>query len=267
MKITLLLIGFALLLSSCGTYQYITVSSPDIRQNDRHQFVAENDTLRLIYDFNGCNGPVQLTVYNKLDRPLLADLNRSALVINERAFGFNSGKVELSGSAEAFSQRVRSPWPGRYSYSDVNLSGTLPAGIVFIPSGSYIIESPLAITDHNLNNIPDSLFRPQRFTGVDLSTYKMQTASFTQDSSPLVFRTYITFIEQGADKKEIVRQHTFYVSEVRQSTAGPFIFNFSNDGNQFYVSDMSHGAPPAGTPPVALSATPATTPKPVSSEQ
>src|SRR5882724_1485307 len=83
---------------SCNTFQYIRVSSPDIPQNKQQQFETENDTMKLVYDFNGLNGPMKITVYNKLNKPLQMDLNRSVMIVNNNAIGLNSGSLEVSGS-------------------------------------------------------------------------------------------------------------------------------------------------------------------------
>jgi len=248
MKPMMIVIGvLALSWSSCSTYQYITVASPDISQNSQHQFVAENDTMKLTYDFNGSNGPVHITVFNKLDKPLLIDMNRSALIVNDKAISFYSGKVELMASLNTSTYRSYIPGIVSTSSGTVSATGTLPAGMIFIPSGSYITQSPLVITNQNLENIPDDKFHTERYTADDQSVYKMKTAGFTAASSPLVFRTYLTFVQDDADKKAITWQHSFYVSEVKQSTAGPYNVNFSNAGDQFYVSKVNNGAQVAGT--------------------
>lgn len=49
---------------SCATttFQYATINSPDIVKNDQQEFVVENDSLRLTYDFSGKNGPVHISI-------------------------------------------------------------------------------------------------------------------------------------------------------------------------------------------------------------
>jgi hypothetical protein len=239
MKRTLLFFGAALLLCSCNTYQYITVSSPDMKQNEQHQFVAENDTIRLTYNFNGRNGPVQVTVFNKLSKPLLVDLNRSALIINDKAVAFNNNQMEINGYVNGSSIQ----WTRGVSTSSGNIhaTATLPAGVMFIPAGSFIAQSTLVITDKNFEDIPDDQFRKERYTADDMTEHRIKTADFTKEASPLSFRTYLTLMTDDDDRKEFVQQHSFYISQVKQTLAGPGTIDFSNAGDQFYVSKPNSG--------------------------
>ncbi|HEY4151029.1 MAG TPA: hypothetical protein VGM41_18955 [Chitinophagaceae bacterium] len=127
---------------SCNTYQYITLSSPDISRNYRHQFVMENDTMKLLYDFNGLNGPMKVTMYNKLDRPLMLDLNKCVLIMNDEAVGLNNGSVQVSNSVSVSTIGTSSVASGS---SDA--SAILPQGSLFIPSHTYVTRSTVLVDD------------------------------------------------------------------------------------------------------------------------
>jgi len=245
----MLLFAFAAMFCSCRTYQYITVSSPDIKQNDQRQFVAENDTMKLTYNFSGNSGPLELTVFNKWDKPLLVDLNRSALIINDKAVSFYTGRVELSGTVSGNSFG----WGNgvRTSSGTIDATATLPAGVIFIPAGAYITKTPLYITDKALENIPDEKFHKVKYTADDLTEYQLKTADFTREESPMVFKTYLTFYQADMGKGEMVQQHTFYVSEVCQAPAGASASMANGNGDRFCISEQKPGSGAAGAVVVA----------------
>ncbi len=194
-----------------------------------------------MYDFSGLYGPVKLTVFNKLDKPLVLDLNKSALIINDKAVGLNSGKIELEASSV-----------GSRGFATTNTSivgtATLAPGMVFIPAGTYVTQTPLVIMDKNFDNIGDDKFQRRRYNEGRSDQYSVKAADFTRDSSPLVFRTYITFAQPDSARPAFTQQHSFYVSEVRQTTLKPSnLMDYDpTQGDLFYVSKMNQGAYAAG---------------------
>lgn len=65
-------------LLSCRTNIY-TVSSPNVPQSN-NQFVYENDTLRVSYNFWSRKGYMNFTVYNKLSTPIFIDWKLSGFI-------------------------------------------------------------------------------------------------------------------------------------------------------------------------------------------
>jgi hypothetical protein len=102
----------------------------------------ENDTMKLLYDFNGLNGPMKVTMYNKLDRPLMLDLNKCVLIMNDEAVGLNNGSVQVSNSVSVSTIGTSSVASGS---SDA--SAILPQGSLFIPSHTYVTRSTVLVDD------------------------------------------------------------------------------------------------------------------------
>lgn len=235
---------FIVLLSSCSTYQYVTLSSPDISKNDRHEFVAENDTMKLVYDFHGGNGPVRITAYNKLDRPLLLDLNRSVLIINNKAIGLNTGKIEVEGSIST-SVNTTGGFSTASASGSVGAATVLPQGQMFIPGGTFIsYTATVSLADRTFDNIPAGAFNAETVTTDDSFAHGLKTAHFAAGESPLAFRTMLTFMQPGSDIKESVWQNSFYVSAVVQTAARPEKMGYDTgpNGDRFYVSKTRKGA-------------------------
>lgn len=69
MRHIILPVLIVLTFGACSPYQYLTLDSTQLPKNDKKQFVWENDTLRLSYDFSGSGGPMSVNIYNKSTQP------------------------------------------------------------------------------------------------------------------------------------------------------------------------------------------------------
>src|SRR5947209_4687068 len=104
-KNILLSVIVILSLTSCSIYQYATIESSTMNKNEKKEFVTENDTLRLVYNFNGINAPINITVQNKLNVPISIDWQRSALIVNDTAISYVPGTVNINGNFSGYSYR------------------------------------------------------------------------------------------------------------------------------------------------------------------
>ncbi|WP_315816402.1 hypothetical protein [Paraflavitalea speifideaquila] len=141
---------------SCTVYQVMTVSSPEIRQNQASEFVIENDSLELCYNFNGLDGPIKVKIRNKLQQPLYVDWKHSALIINDRAVSYSPSTMAIEGvlAAGMFS------WTKEWSttYGRISAEALLPPEMEFILPQAYVTKKLMGITNQALENLPDSLF-------------------------------------------------------------------------------------------------------------
>lgn len=217
------------LFASCFSYQVMTVSSPDAELSPAHEFVIRNDSLELYYKFNGYCGPVQLRIRNKLQQPLYIDWKRSALVINEQAISYAPNTVMIDGSISAASYRWTKEWTT--SYSQLQASAQLPPDMDFIPPQAYVTKTLIGITNRPMGHLPDSLFTQKKVVRDDLSVEKIQQATFTLASSPLVFKSYLTVLIGDTLPRPVAYQHEFYVSELVRRKQ----YIDSARGNQFYL--------------------------------
>src|SRR5690349_7860336 len=119
--ILLSLLGF----SSCATYQYITLGSPEVATDASKSLSWENDTMRVTYNFHGEGGPISITVGNKMDKPLFVNWTKSALIRDGQAFSLMDRNVQISGDFSGSSTG------GRVSATSGSFAGSfeLPAGM------------------------------------------------------------------------------------------------------------------------------------------
>lgn len=226
-----------LAVSSCSTtYQYVTLNSPEVPKNDKKEFSFENDSMRLTYNFHGEGGPVAMTVFNKMDKPLFVNWKRSFLIQDGQAVCLFSNRVEVNGVIEAYS--FRGVFPGtRATAGNLYASFDLPEGMDMIPPGSYITKSLRALVRpapvYNTKFMERT--QPERATDYGGVSYSYKRYSFEPSASPLQFKSYLTFVA-GADPQEFAVSHSFYAQEVYLSGAGPEFFGFYKpQGDQLFI--------------------------------
>ena len=154
MKRYIPLLAFALVFVSCNRFQYVTVSSPDTHKNEKSQFVVDNDSLLLSYDFNGKNGPVNITVQNKMTRPVYIDWKNSALTINDSTISYMPSNVQFDGSVSNYGNHY-APITSGTIIGDAKL----PRDVDYVPTGSFITKTNVNLLTGLFDYIPDSAFR------------------------------------------------------------------------------------------------------------
>ena len=51
----------------------------------------------MVYNFNGINAPINITIQNKLQVPVYIDWQRSALIVNDKAISYVPGELKING--------------------------------------------------------------------------------------------------------------------------------------------------------------------------
>lgn len=213
--------------TSCSRYQYFTLQGSNISKSSSGEFVAENDTMRVTYNFNGQGGPVWVSVYNKTDKSLQVDWKRSALIINGNSVSYFSPDMKLTGEVERPTSR----------FSNSAISGTLSGSeaIEFIAPRASVSRQSLRVSPGFLKNPEgekkEEVVRTQG--GIRRVLYKTY---FTEENSPVKFRSYLTMEIDG--KHSFSTDHEFYVTETYQTGAAPASLEVSS-GDQFYLRKKS----------------------------
>lgn len=220
MKNRLLFLGMIILLlglTSCSSYYYSVISSPDKEgeRDRRRDFIQETDSVRIAYSFNGEDAPVSITIYNKMDEPLLVDWTRSALIIDDVATSYYDPKVTVEGEAETENFQ----WSRRWSDSYGVFAGefTLPKGVDFIPPKSKVEKTPLKLSNFPFDRIPNEEYRKNEFPTTNAGTALLRIKDFTPEDTPLAFRSYLTLYtadKEGKPDKVTTFERSFYVSKL-----------------------------------------------------
>jgi len=229
---TLILPAFLLAFSSCRTYQYYTLDSPEVPKNNKGDLSWENDTLRMEYGYAGEGGPVWMSIHNKTDKPLYINWKKSAFIKGAYANSLFNSNTQFSAS-----------FVGSRGYitSSGSMAGSfqLPEGMDFIPPGIAIARN-LSLTVQSssvdlskVNGKPRLLKERRRNGAINKQTYY----SFDQAASPLQFRLYLTFVLGNSNADEFALSHSFYVSKLTLTTKKPWSFGpyMASGGDEFFV--------------------------------
>jgi hypothetical protein len=223
---TMALLG---LCSCASTYQYLTLNAAGMSKNQKKELVWETDTLRLSYNFSN-GGAFALTVYNKTDKPLFINFNKSALVRYGHAVSMANPTVQVSGTTTSYGRGG--------SFGSFNGSFDLPEGVNLIPPASDITKSlNLSVNSDPLSRefLPDSA-HIEIGKYADGASYKYQRYTFDTSESPYQFRTYLTFVTGGKEGGEFTVSHTFYTDEVLVTHEPPeFFYAYLLGGDKLYV--------------------------------
>lgn len=231
----LLFVLFIFCLSSCTTYQYITLASEDVPQNARKDFLWENDTTKITYQFSGEGGLMTIAVFNKTDQPVYVNWKKSALINEGKMLSLFNRTVIVSGAIETDMYRIsRNQTVGSSFFSG---SFDLPEGIDFLPPMSGLNKSLISLQDISsaLPPLPEELPQKKIKSKEGVIT-KVRDIQYENSKSPLRFKIYLTLAMGQNTVSEFSVQHSFYAKEVLQTDEIPDLFPmYRSSGNQFYI--------------------------------
>ena len=193
-------IAFIALTTSCSQYQYITITS-DLIQNTQKEFICENDTVLIRYNFTGENFPVTLSIYNKLQKPLYLDWSRTVIIYNN--------------------EEVKDAFSGDESTS-------------YIAPQSKITVSSRMLQNHFFELLPtDSSYKTKIIT-LD-GPKKVKTVSFNSHTTPVFFSSIVTLSTQKDNSDAFYFENPFWIADIYQTSTQPSSM-IPHTVNQFYIN-------------------------------
>ncbi len=198
------------LLSSCVRYQYVALTSEQ-PLNASNEFVTENDTLLIKYNFAGDNCPVTIHVYNKSAKPIYVDWKKSALIIEGRKYDYWQEVSHFDGSGSTTTQGSTP-----YAYTDIKGSAIKDERITFIPPRSYIESRRMNLQRDFFEKMPQSE-RKKANVPVNGGTISATKYEFTPEDTPLEFRSLVTISSTESFSQETYYESNFWVSEIVES--------------------------------------------------
>lgn len=236
---SLLYYASLILLASCTRYQYATISSSNTTLSKDHEFVAENDTLLIRYNFLGRDAPVYLHIENKLNVPVYIDWRQSALIVNDKAVSYVPAEIPLKGMISTYSSNNRY---SSYSLGSLDATASLPPSVDFIPPHSHIEKQPLGVTNRMVRGgQSDTAFKKVKVAAAEGGYYSIRQANYTEANSPVRFRSYLTFMIGEAGSKPLAYEHSFYVNELVNTGLNPqqYRYNLENRGDMYYIREVT----------------------------
>ncbi len=227
---TLYLFTALVFLSSCSSYQYVRLSS-NMASTDKNEFVFENDTLFVVYSFDGYACPVNITIYNKLSTPLYVDWIRSSAIVDGKTLGYWRDEMKIFVASSGYTTH----WNESTSTTSSISSGVVSRDyqLTFIPPNAYISVVPIYIQGSSVPLSNESLTGNVHVYTVDgLGRGKRYT--FDANSSPLYFRSYLSLSTTSDFSAPFTLDDQFWASEVITTGVNPSRLSYSM-GNQFYI--------------------------------
>lgn len=232
-KLILGLSVWATIVSCMPNVQVVTLRGSNVTPA-QEGLVLDNDTLTLRYNFASERGLMQLSLLNKLNKPLYVDWKRSSFIIGQDKVDYWSdvSDVNLTGSAPRYN---------RYA-SPVYLGGTITKQdpIAFIPPQTRLEKKQFVVVPQGSVHLTGSSITEQekakwtdRKKPVDIVTY-----AYSADQSPLTFRNYLTLSTDKDFKTEFTIDTKFWASDVKVLPRDQILTQQSTsnyDGRGYYI--------------------------------
>ena len=232
---------------SCKSYvQLFDTQATNLKLEDK-TFVFENDSIKINYYFWANKGQMTFGILNKLDKPLYIDWKKSSYIDN-------SIKLDYWIDEE---KKKSLQYYGSYYYDGANynpeLATSKTVGIGAATSSTVKVERITFIP-------PKSKYYRSQFHILPISYYKMDVKAkydiipstikpeekvkvykqfFDKETSPMVFRNFLTFSYTEDFKNEFYVDNEFFVNQVREMDASHFYY-YKRDENKksnYYIRD------------------------------
>lgn len=210
---SVLLVTMVIWASSCSsTFYYSTLNTIDenLEKRDNGDFVYENDSLWITHSFKGEDAPIQISVFNKLNVPLYVDWSRSALIINDIAYSYDTG--------ETFHYEDVFFGDTHHTTKSTRITKNSPNQISFIPPKAMITHQSIRIAAQ-FDEISKKEYKDGKMATKDEDAVKIKRITYDYDDSPLHFDSYVTVYTKP--EEESVITSNFYVTNLIKTKVRP----------------------------------------------
>lgn len=220
--------------TGCSTFQYAALDS-DLQKNENNAFVNENDTVKILYTFNGQDCPVNIQVYNKFSKPIYIDWSKSAVILNGERISYWMDQSQLVASSTGHTYR----WTKNASTTSSDIDGTIyrDEKISFIPPKSFMEMSRIQLHSAFFKISKNDSLQTEYFATSQGSDKRIRHI-FNQNNTPLSFRSYLTLSTSDDFTSESNYDNHFWVSSVAKSSYNPNAL-INKPANQFYMQKAS----------------------------
>ena len=233
MRLILFLSVLFSLLTGCNAYQYLTISSDNRTVKTTNGFVEENDSVKVVYRFSGYNGPLQLSIFNKLEEGVRIDWSRSFMIR-----GITS--VPLYKPTELIQAELTRG--GSYHYSgttSAQFNVTIPAtSVEFLPPQTEILRACAEAVAANHVLTDDLGGRNENLKIINEAGYgyKVRRTALSKEISPVQFRVFLYFLPSEGNGPGWSIDRSFYVSEIIDMKTEPeLVFPETGEGNRIML--------------------------------
>ncbi|MDD4847289.1 MAG: hypothetical protein PHR53_00775 [Bacteroidales bacterium] len=233
--------SIVLLLSSCAPtsfYQLYDVKPANESITKSDMLVFEDENCIITYNLWSLGGDIGFNFYNKSNSMIYVKLNESFFILNGFAYDYFKNRTFTKSDNKSISTMDKSTFSMtalRNNFSNIQ-TNQIASSSNFNSSVGYAIsmeeDSIICIPPKTIKRISEYSINNSLIRDCDLLKYPMtnkqiNTVSFTENESPIVFSNRITYTING-NLKEVTNE--FYVSEITNYPASQF---FENNYEEF----------------------------------
>lgn len=195
-------------LFGCNQHQFIFIE-PQQDQYATGGFKTENDSLEIRYNFSGENIPVKIKIKNKSEKPVYIDWKKSVVIIDGKKYNYwnENSHIELSSTSYPLFYNI---------YTDTEGTIEKDERITYIAPRSYIETTRIFLQTTEFELLPENNFRSMRMRSGNGSV-KVKRYNFSEEDSPLIFRSLLTLSSKETFTDETLFESTFWVSDILES--------------------------------------------------
>jgi hypothetical protein len=245
----------------CKTYvQLFDTKATNINiENEFYMF--ENDSLKITYSFWTEKGLMTFAIYNKLNKPMYIDWKKSSYIDNSVKLNYwideeKKKSLEYYGSYY-YDGPLLKPGFAISNTGGASVSSTVKVErITFIPPKSNYYRSQFYILPIDFFKLDTKTeFKEVSRNDKPKKKTKIYKESYTNESSPLVFRNFLTFSFTENFEDEFYVDNEFYISDIREMDIRHFeyykrdesykmgkVFLKDENGNNLMFSDFKRAS-------------------------
>lgn len=224
MKLICLLVAPFVFISCMPNVQLYETKTTSPMKVEKNAYTYENDSVKIVYTFWGEAGKLSYTIFNKLSVPLYVDWKKSSYVRNSQKLDY---WLDMSTTKSVSKSNAAIAYGTIYGASFNNSTTVKPEQIVFIAPRSTITKDQyLLLPNTKTTFAKNQLTETQSRTDNKKKTIKIKYRTYTEESSILIFRNFITISTSDKFEKEAYIDNGFYICKVSEMDAK----NFWGDG-------------------------------------
>lgn len=198
MKKFLYIFTAVILFTSCSpTFYYATLNTATnyVEKVENGDFLFDTDSLWIAYSFRGESAPMQITIFNKMDKPLYVDWLRSGLVTDGDSQSYANGEIVYSQDNSTIYQQKTN-------------------NIGVVPPNSMISKIPLFLSV-NFDDISKNTYTEDFIDNKYNKPVNVKGVNFSPADSPLKLHSYLTLF--SSPETPVLYQQDFYLSNLKKT--------------------------------------------------
>ncbi|WP_070138023.1 hypothetical protein [Crocinitomix algicola] len=205
--------------ASCKSYVQVFNTASNIGENEHGNYVYETDTVRITYSFWEENGVMTFEIFNKTKSPIYIDWKKSSYIDNSVKLNYWAD-VEKTSSQIVYDNYLFKKSSESASKKNTitgvsQTSSTKMERITFIPPNSSYFRSqfyiyPVSAFLLNTKTNSEEVLRKDD----NSKKTKIYKANYNLETTPLIFRNFLTISFSEEIEDEFYIDNKFYISEV-----------------------------------------------------